>query len=47
MEEEIYAASSPIWDPEFKHVPITHHHPLLEAGSSKGSKYRNSVTNFR
>lgn len=39
MEEEIYAASSPIWDPEFKHVPVTPHHSHLEAGSSKGSKF--------
>lgn len=39
MEEEIYATSSPIWDPEFKHVPVTPHHSHLEAGSSKASKF--------
>lgn len=30
LEEEIYAQSSPIWDPEFKQVPPSHLQASLE-----------------
>jgi histone acetyltransferase len=30
LEEEIYAVSSPIWDPEFKQVPPSHLQATLE-----------------
>lgn len=31
IEEEIYGANSPIWDPEFKHLPPAHLQATLES----------------
>lgn len=35
LDEEIYAPTSPIWDPEFKQMPALHPHTLLDTNTSK------------
>lgn len=38
LETEIYAESSPIWDPEFKRTPPTHLQAALEAKANQARK---------